>query len=294
MKSTYFGGQTCDRVLDRMDAYLDRELPASDQAAILEHVNNCAACSREVAARTALRTRVKAAVHSIPVSPMLSHTIQQSIRAQSRAATRNWTRTVMAVAAAAVVCIGFTVAYEFGHFRLTRSSQEAYIASVSSAVTGLMRVGLGNHVHCAVYGRHSENAPSLSQMSQEIGPEYKDLIDIVKNGVPDGYRVITAHQCRYHARRFVHVVADNGRCLMSLIIAHKRQNESFTNSDLAPILSQSGIPIYQTGVQRFNIAAFETKDMLVYVVSDMGARQNAETMAALAASIRAVLRKTEV
>src|SRR5262249_690541 len=159
------------------------------------------------------------------------------------------------------------IAYRLGYLRPTRSSQEAYVASISAPIPDIMRVGLGNHVHCAVYKAFSKQHPTFEKMAHDIG-QYKDLTPIVITEVPSGNRVEMAHQCRYHARRFVHVTMRKGSALVSLVISRRGDGETFERDQLVPALTESGIPVYRTKAQRFEIAGFETGDYVVYVVSN--------------------------
>jgi len=102
-----------------------------------------------------------------------------------------------------------------------------------------------------------------------------------------------AHQCRYHGRRFVHLTLKKGNDLLSLVIAKKSEGESFSTVGLPQALSQAGVPFYTGKAQRFEIASFETKYHLVYIVSDMAKDQNTQLMLAVAPGIRTVLTHLE-
>src|SRR5262249_30819102 len=157
-------------------------------------------------------------------------------------------------------------AYQLGHLRLTTRSQESYIATISSRVAGIMRVGLGDHVHCNVFRKFPKTPPSFEEMAQKLGPSYESLLPLVKERAPGDLKIVMAHQCSYHGRKFVHLALRNESKLLSLVISRKQDGETFTKESLAPVLSDSGIPIYQSGVQRFELAAFESRDYLVYVI----------------------------
>ncbi len=296
MKPTNPGEQICERTLQSMDLYLDNELPAGERAEAEQHIRECASCAAEIEARIALKDRLKTSVRSVMAHPDLQRRIRDSVRAVATPATprHNWTRAAVAMAATLVICLGVTIAYQLGHLRLTASSQESYIATISQRVSNVMRIGLGDHVHCAVFRKQRKNPPSPEQMVNEMGPEYKDLIAVVKEQAPQGYQVVMAHQCRYHRRKFVHVTATYGSKLISLVIARRGDGESFEADKLVSQLTAAGIPMYQTSVQRFNIAGFETRDHLVYVVSDLGQRENLDVMTAFAPRVRDTLHKIEL
>ena len=189
------------------------------------------------------------------------------------------------------LAVGVLVVYQLGYLRLTATSQESYNVSVSARVATLMRVGLGDHIHCSVFRKYPKNAPPIEKLEGNLGPEYRGLIPIVKQNVPEDYRLMIGHQCRYHGRRFVHLSFKNDSHLLSLVIAKKGEGESFEAQGLLPALVQSGIPVYQSGVQRFAIDAFETHGFLVYFISDLPREQNAAMMIAMAPSVRQLLEK---
>ena len=100
------------------------------------------------------------------------------------------------------------ISYQLGHLRLTVRSQESYIASVSTHIATLMRVGLGDHIHCSVFRKYPKNPPTTEEFVEKMNPQYAGLIPIVRSQVPDNYRMMLAHQCRYHGRKFVHLSLD--------------------------------------------------------------------------------------
>ena len=102
--------------------------------------------------------RLRAAVKSVAAPPFLEARIRHSLRTE-KPGRRCLPRLIPAAAALAVFA-GFAVAYQLGHLRLTVSSQESYIGSVSTHIATLMRVGLGDHIHCAVFRKYPKNPPT--------------------------------------------------------------------------------------------------------------------------------------
>jgi hypothetical protein len=233
--------------------------------------------------------RLKTAVHSVTAPPHLETRIRASIRGEN--APRSWGFWLVPAGAAAAIAVALMVVYQLGNLRFTATSQESYIVSVSSRVAGLMRVGLGDHIHCAVFRKYPKQAPPVEKLEADLGPEYRGLIPIVMQNVPSEYRLTIGHQCRYHGRRFVHLSFRNDSHLLSLVIARKGEGESFEAQGLVPALMESGIPIYQTGVQRFAMDAFETRGYLVYFISDLPAADNAAMTIAMAPAVRDLLKK---
>ena len=157
-----------------------------------------------------------------------------------------------------------------------------------------MRVGLGGHIHRSVFRKYPKNALSAQEAIAKMNPEYAGLAAIVRGQVPEKYRMTLAHECRYQGRRFVHVSlmddamddAMDDSHTMSLVITRETSDESFTTEGALPALIQSGIPMYQAGVQRFQLTAFETPGYLVYFVSDLPKNQNTNLMLAIGPRVR--------
>jgi len=228
--------------------------------------------------------RLRAAVKSVAAPPFLEARIRHSLRTENPG--RRWSPRLIPAAAAVAVFAGFAVAYQLGHLRLTVRSQESYIGSVSTRIATLMRVGLGDHIHCAVFRKYPKNPPTTQDFIEKMNPQYAGLIPIVRNQVPDSYRMMLAHQCSYHRRKFVHLSLMNDSNMLSLVITRKGDGESFNTEDMLPALVQAGIPMYQSSVQRFQISAFETRDYLIYFISDLPKQQNTELMLALGPKVK--------
>src|SRR6185295_2060414 len=102
--------------------------------------------------------------------------------------------------------------------------------------------------------------------------------------LPDGYRVIMAHHCAYAGRKFIHLTFERDGDLLSLVVARREDGESL--SGLSPALKASGVPLYQSAAERYQVAGFEAGDFLAYVVSDLKSKANLQIAANLAPSVR--------
>lgn len=226
-----------------------------------------------------MNERLRTAVRNIEPPPYLEALVRNRIHAPRK--TGPWGARFAVAAVAVVVCLGGAVALRF-----FTSPQESYITAVSNQVATIMRVGLGDHIHCSVYRKYPKDAPAVETLTASMTPEFRGLIEMVKEHVPGDFQIIMAHKCRYRLRPFVHISLRNGTSLMSLIIAEKKDGESFRIEGLLPSLQPGGVPVYRSGVQQFQIAAFETDKRLVYVISDLPAGKNTEMMIALAPGVR--------
>jgi hypothetical protein len=242
---------------------------------------------------TRLREQLQRAVRSEEVPPYLETRIKAHINSSGSRGFA-WKQQFASLAAAVLLVAGGAVAYQLGHLRLTASSQASYMASVSSRVATIMRVGLRDHIHCAYFRKWPKIPQTMEQFIQKLGPDYVGLIPIMQKEVPKQYRMEIAHQCTVGDRKFVHLVMRNEDQLLSLILSKKRQGESFETEGLLPALRESGIPLYQSGVQRFQIASFESRDYLVYFISDQPKEVNMQQMQAMAPAVKEYLKKLEL
>ena len=83
------------------------------------------------------------------------------------------------------------------------------------------------------------------------------------------------------------------RQLISVVIGRKQSGETFRNSTLVPVIEHGGVPIFHDNVQRFDMTGFETRSHLVYLISDVPAKDNRQLMIALSPGIGSYLAKLE-
>lgn len=238
------------------------------------------------------RNRLKQAVSSEQPPPYLEARVRARLSEVRRPRPLFWRFAPAGLAAA--LCGIALLGYLAVGPRYRKLEQSRYIARVTSAVSSLIRVGLGDHIHCAVFGEYPASPPPAEQFVAELGPKYRDLIELAHDKVPSNYKLYEAHQCRFEGRRFVHLTMKDRDRFLSLIITKKSAEESLAASNLVPALKQAGITFYQSSADKYQIAAFETQGHLAYIVSDLSGTKNTEIMVALAPGIEGVLKHSEL
>ena len=298
MNRVQFGEGACEKTRKYLDSYISNELLIETNHEVLRHVESCPACASELEARTQLRTRLKAAVNAQSVPPELQARIREKIRTDHSSSwfaagwfASGWSRGAVAMAASLVICVGVWLHYspEKMPALADRPGQNVYIQKVSATLAAVLKVGLGDHIHCSIFRKYPKDPPPVEKMEADLGASYKGLLPVVRAAVPDGYRVIMAHQCGYAGRKFIHLTFEKDGDLLSLVVARRKDGESL--GALAPALETSGVPVYQSAAERYQVAGFEAGDFLAYVVSDLKSKANLQIAANLAPAVREFLLK---
>ncbi len=290
-----FGDSACERTRRYLDSYINNELLAETHKEVLRHLETCSTCSAEFEARSRLKVRLKSAVESQSVPADLQSRIREEIHqyGSTTASSAGWPRWAAVAAAVLLVSVGTWVARgrRSGDIYTDGPVQDAFIQKISQTVSMVLRVGLRDHVHCAVLSGIPKHPPTLEEVTKDMGPTYKGLVPLVKASIPADYRIVMGHQCDYGGRTFVHLTMKSGTNLMSLVITRKEHGESMET--LAPTLRTSGVPVYQAAAQSYEIAGFETEQYLAFVISDLNANNNLQVASNLAPSVHSFLAKLQ-
>jgi anti-sigma factor (TIGR02949 family) len=265
----------CRKVLASLDSYIDNELRTETNLDLTEHLRRCAHCTQEADERQKMRSRLRTAVREVHVPSSLENRVRDRIRQSRQPQSKKIY--LMAIAAAVVVCFGSWIT-----FRSTTDGPAELVAHVGD----VMRVGLKQHIHCAVIRqRNTRPAEGVDKLTSQ----FKELAPIVQQHIPANLSLNVAHECSFEGRKFVHLTFRDGRNLLSLVIARKGGGESFQSARLLPALTHSGIPMYTSGAGRYQIAAFETDGFLVYAVSELPRAKNLDVLTALAPALHRFL-----
>ncbi len=149
--------------------------------------------------------------------------------------TFGWGRRLAAAAVFLMVCSGVWMAVQIrtAPHELDHAAQETYIDSLYARVVAIIRVGLGDHLHCTVFRKFTKDPPTFEQMAKKMGPDWVGLVPLVEERAPEQYRVMLAHRCGYRGREFVHLALQSDAKLLSVIITPKRAGEDFSTENLA-------------------------------------------------------------
>jgi anti-sigma factor (TIGR02949 family) len=299
MNRIQFGEGGCEKIRKYLDAYVSNELMVETNYEVLRHIEGCPACAADADARARLRSRLKAAVNAQSVPPEIQVRIREQIR-NGRSGSwfclgwleAGWPRWAVATAAALVVAAGLWVNDSTERLPAVsdRPAQRTYISRVSANLAAILKVGLGDHIHCAIFRKYPKDPQPVDKMEAELGPAYAGLLPVVRAAVPEGFKVVMAHQCSFDGRKFVHLTLEKNGGLLSLVVARKQAGESLDG--LSPAAAASGVRIYQSAAGRYQVAGFEAGNFVAFVVSEQRNKENLRIASDVAPAVREFLMKT--
>jgi anti-sigma factor (TIGR02949 family) len=283
MKLIEFNKDDCQKVRQYLDFYIDSELTTETSFLVSKHLEKCQRCSTTVDNRQHIKHRLKSAVLQDTASPQLHAKIEHSIRQQNKASQVGW---ILAAAATLVLAFGAWAAIRVWNSP-DRITTQAFIPGED-----VLKIGLSDHVHCAILSDFANRQFTDPEMIQKMGPEYAGLLSLVREKVSEPYRIVVGHRCRVNGREMVHMILKDKDMCLSLVIT-KKNGESFSESGLRTVLKTAGLPLYQSNMDDLEVTGFETRDHLAFVVSGLAGEENLTIASSLAPAVRDFLVKLE-
>jgi hypothetical protein len=170
-----------------------------------------------------------------------------------------------------------------------RAGQLIYIQKVSASLAAVLKVGLGDHIHCAVFRRYPKSTPPVEALQASLGAAYQGLMPVLSEAAPRGYRLVMAHHCGFDGRKLIHLTYEKDGALMSVVVSRRTPGETMAG---LPTAAHSGVSIYQSSAGPYRVAGFEAGDFLVYVVSELASATNLQVALNVAPGVREILAKT--
>jgi len=256
-----FDSRQCERIRRHLDAYLSNELLVETTSEILRHLETCEACRRELETRTRVRDLVRRAATSQMPPEELRLTIQRRLRETqpsfwSGSRQLNW---AVALAGIVVIALGGIVTHEW--VRTLRGRR---------IVAGVLALGVSDHVQCAIKGHnYPEVANPPEVLRKKLGPQYAGLLDVVQQNLP-GFEVLEAHICSIpgSSRKYVHFITRGRGTILSVILT-RNDGAQLPSGGAFRSVVLGHVNLYEAHEQGMNVAGFQSRGYLGFVVSDL-------------------------
>jgi anti-sigma factor RsiW len=313
----------CSEFDDIADSYLDGELLVETNREVLQHLEGCDICQRELAARRELRTRLRAAFHddaSFSVRPEFEERLRADLRSKALGQTKvnpalfgrigRWPVAAMAASLLLAVGVGlFTlqqrrnqqpapadVAATGGHAHHATdekaggnqsSPQHQTSPGVSHVGFELAEAAAGDHRDCAIKFNLAEDPIDLEEAGRRYDPALTNLERVVKTRSEDlagQFEFIESHACVFKGQRFAHVVLKHQGRVVSLLVSESEQNKTTSQAATPDNTRRQANACSRSG--QYQISCFETARHAVFVVSDLSEAENLAVAHAFAPSIQ--------
>ncbi|MGA2074610.1 MAG: zf-HC2 domain-containing protein [Terriglobia bacterium] len=276
-----FDSRQCERIRRHLDAYLSNELLVETTSEILRHLETCEACARELETRTRVRDLVRRAATSQTPPEELRQAIQRRLRETQPglwggSRELNW---AVALAGIVVIVLGGIVAHQW--VRVVRGKR---------IVAGVLALGVSDHVQCAIKGHnYPEVANPPEVLRKKLGPQYAGLLDVVHQNLP-GFEILEAHICSIpgSSRKYVHFITRGRGPILSVILT-KNDGAHLPSGGAFRSVVAGHVNLYVAHEQGMNVAGFESRGYLGFVVSDLDTSTTLQIADQLAPPLNAAL-----
>ncbi len=190
----------CAKVRRRLDSYLAGELSVDLSHEILEHLDRCAACSGELAAREHLRAAVR---RIAAVTPEPRDGFEADVRARlARTPAPSSGRAASLLLAASLVAAAGAGTL----FILSRTAGTPASRAAAHDAKAFLFAAL-NHKNCTLrFDTWSKApAPSAGEFAARVDGELK-AASVQAAGRLPGYEAVTAHECNHAGERILHII----------------------------------------------------------------------------------------
>jgi anti-sigma factor (TIGR02949 family) len=303
MKVVNIDRHHCNKIRSYLDSYLNDELLVETNHEVLKHVEGCADCVQALETRRRVKNLLQAAVRRDAAPASLRERIQRDIRkgrdvgkgSPARRSVAGWAapRLQWAIAAAAAVAL------MVGAWGVIRSSNSHRALPPSPVALSpleqsveILKIGLNDHAVCAIKHNQAGKRFTPEQMAKEMGDDYDGLVSVVRERAPAGYEIVVAHKCHVSSREFVHLILKNQDDVLSLALT-KKSGEAFPQSAMAAMPEASGVRLYESRLDDYEVAGFESKDYLGFIVSSLNKEDNLQIASNIAPAVRDFLARLE-
>jgi anti-sigma factor (TIGR02949 family) len=279
-----FDSRQCERIRRHLDAYLSNELLVETTSEILRHLETCEACTRELETRARVRGFVRRAAANLMPPEELRLSIQRRLRETQPglwggSRQLNW---AVALAGIVVIVLGGIVTREW--VRVLRGRR---------IVAGALALGVSDHVQCAIKGHnYPEVANPPDVLRKKLGPQYAALLEVVHQNLP-GFEILEAHICSIpgSSRKYVHFITRGRGTILSVILT-KNDGAQLPSGGAFRSAAAGHVNLYQAHQQGMNVAGFESRGYLGFVVSDLDTNTTLQIADQLVPPLNAALQAT--
>lgn len=295
----------CHDFREIADSYLSDQLLVETNHDVIRHLESCADCRRELAARRELRSRLREGFERAPdlqINEEFANGLKIQLREIALHPSRSW---VVRRAGYIAVAASLVIVTALGYRTIQQRSRSQNPPAVSSGVTpgdnsdrkdgppsvlsaALAENAVGDHRDCALHHRLPEKPIDLDEAGKKFDRAYINLVNAVmaESRLPAGVELVGAHSCIFKGRRYGHVVLKYRGQLVSVLVTTIESQEHAGSTGVKEAIADPQL-------DGFQLAHFETTRHAVYVVSALSEIENLSIAQAIEPSVSKHIRDAE-
>ena len=304
----------CHDFREIADSYLSDELLTETNHDIINHLESCGECRRELAARRQLRISLRASFAGAD-QLQIRDEFADNLRGQLRVlALRETKRSAPRLAPwlPMVACLVLAFAFTLRMMRPQPAPQENTVVEgqaglketggsgprsspgspdedsvLRATMAEMSGAAAGDHRDCAISFRLLETPIPLEEAGLKYDRAYLNLSDVVSARLAQlsDMRVVESHSCVFNGRRFAHLVLRNRGRLISLLVTGLRHPGDSGKAAKQALSDREQAVMACSQSEGYQIACFETARHAIFVVSDMAEGENLAVARLLATSV---------
>ena len=271
----------CKEFREVSEAYLSDELLVETNIQVFGHLENCAKCRAEFAAKRELRGKIRSAVKNADESQIdlaFENRLRTSLREEALR-ERGWRSIFAAPKVFLPAMAALLVAFGIGFIALTRNTTPngpvIAFEDVTKALTAISLQAVESHKHCAM-----EKLDEWNELANSDYPKKALYTETVAKPIQakfsENIEMLHAHDCIYEGKRFSHVILRKGERIVSVFVDKP--------SNLQNVTSNAGDKIICEKENGLQVASFQKNDKAIFVISDMSETENLSLARTLADS----------
>ncbi len=293
----------CRNLKDLLDSYLCDELSVETNHAVLRHVEQCAACRAEMAARRNLRETMRRVGTQLRLSDECRMRLREALRAEmlnpqtvesarpggaiiSPVCRESFFKRFLAWSPSVPLAATLMLALGIAGWFLFRPD----VTAAAQLSATLWHEAVGDHSYCAAQFAHEEGPVQMTESAASSDPAYAGLDRIAEVGAR-GLKLRAAHVCSFAGRNFAHLVYTRDGELISLLVTER--NATAMKSGAVPHDDGLRAGLQQAIQNDLKVSAYQTRRHIVLVVSRLPEQENRTLAERLALPVSRHLRNIE-
>jgi hypothetical protein len=297
------------------DSYLSDELLVETNHDVIAHLETCADCRRELAARRELRTIMRASFAKAEELQMPDE-FASRLHSELRAAATSGAMSLNILPRTWMIAAGVMVALTLGAIAVWQrqrvqinseiadnrqpqnnaaqkspdvKARPAEVAVDTNAILArLSELASGDHRDCAIGHRLPDRPIPLEEAGRKYDRAYLDLTKVVmshRGDFDEAIELVMAHACVFRSQWFGHIVVRHRGRLVSLLVTRLEDSGGIAMAKERLPKDSAAQVIACSTAGGFQISCFRTAQHGVFVVSDLEEGENLALARRLAPSL---------